>query len=30
MGEVENDDAKYVECLSLFGIFGVETQLDPH
>jgi len=29
MGEEENDDAKCVECLNLFEIFGVETQLDP-
>ena len=29
MGEVENDDPKYVEYLSLFEIFGMETQLDP-
>ena len=29
MGEAENHDAKYVEYLSLSGIFGVETNLTP-
>jgi hypothetical protein len=29
MGEEENDDPKYAEYLTLFEIFGVETQLDP-